>query len=170
FGGPGGPWGPGGFRRPGFGGPPPLFVRGPGWRRGWGPGWGPRVGGPPPPGPFGGPWCCWPFLCVIFFVVIASAGVTTIQTTEDCSEDENCTTYDAVYAVAVGIAILVICCCCCVFCANPREGSHDPQDGTAAETAQILATEAYPPIEVYATNPYQASAPAFNGKYTTTKV
>lgn len=94
-GGRGGPGGPGGFHGggPGFGGPgfrggpghhpPPagMFFGGPGLRPGYG------YGGPPP-GPMGGPWCCWPFLCVLVFVITVSVGVTLIQTLDDCSTDD----------------------------------------------------------------------------------
>ena len=38
-------------------------------------------------GPMGGPWCCWPFLCVLVFVVVASVGISLIQTLVDCSTE-----------------------------------------------------------------------------------
>lgn len=79
YGGPGFRGGPGGFR----GGPPPppgLFFGGPGLRPGYG-------RGGPPPGPCGGPWCCWPLMCIFIYVIIASIGITLIQELDSCVSD-----------------------------------------------------------------------------------
>ncbi|CAM9875664.1 unnamed protein product [Laminaria digitata] len=104
----------------------------------------------------GGPWCCWPFLCVVIFVIVATVGITLIQTLESCSTDtydndrntsqSSCTEYEAVYAVGVGILIL----CCCCFLIRPREGEYQAQDGSLGERQPMLASEAPPPAAAYA--------------------
>lgn len=48
----------------------------------------------------GGPWCCWPLLCVLSFVVIASVGVTLIQTLDGCSSDPGSGTVRTVDLIA----------------------------------------------------------------------
>lgn len=39
------------------------------------------------PGPMGGPWCCWPFLCVLIFVIVCSVGISLIQSLMNCSTE-----------------------------------------------------------------------------------
>lgn len=61
--------------------PPPApgrFFGGPGLR-----------GGGRPRGPAGTSCCCWVWLCAVAFVVLASVGITLIETLDRCTTEES---------------------------------------------------------------------------------
>ncbi|CAM9183684.1 unnamed protein product [Ectocarpus sp. 8 AP-2014] len=158
FGGGGGGFGGGfgGGRPGGFGGGPGGFG-GPGWGFGgpgfFGGGW-PFIWGGPAMGPWGLPWFCWPiFVLLLPYVILVTIGVLVIQyalpwcTTEtpggrETTDESECTGYEAAWALVLAIVMGIIFCCC--FCGVRKE------DGTQAEQAPILATEAPPPAQAYA--------------------
>eukprot|EP00752_Nemacystus_decipiens_P002275 g2156.t1 len=153
-----GPGGYGGGPRGGRGPPPPpapgMFFGGPGL----------RPGGGRPRGPRGTSCCCWVWLCAIAFVVLASLGITLIESLENCTaestdqdDDETaqstCYEYEVVWAAGMGV--LALCCCCC--CMRPSDGGYQPIDGTHDERQHMLATEAHPPPRVYGDPSYDPS-------------